>query len=108
MGSDLANSYLLAVIAFLAGVAVGWLLATIRLKGTIDINALPVGTGPSVGQRKTRTMEIKCGCGSLLKFRDPVELGYQPYPSGDSITCPNCGKVMNLKELRKLETGAQA
>lgn len=108
MSSDPANFYLPAVVAFLAGVAVGWLLATIRLKGTIDIHALPVGTGSVAGQRKTRTMEIKCGCGSLLKFRDPVEPGYQPYPSGDSLTCPNCGRAMNLGEIRKLEKDAQA
>lgn len=78
---------------------------------TIDqrsVGTKSVGEPPQTSPSKTRTMEIKCGCGSLLKFRDPMELGYQPYPSGDSITCPNCGKVMNLKELRKLETGAQA
>ena len=108
MGSDPAKSYLLAVITFLAGIAVGWLLATIHRKGRIDIPVPPVGIDSGAGKRRTRTIEIKCGCGALLKFRDPAEPGYQPYPSSDSITCPNCGRVKNLKEIRKLEKDAQA
>ena len=95
MGSNLSGPYLLIVIAFVAGIAVGWLLATVRVRGTIHVSARPMGTNSGAGTRslvgtKTRTMELKCTCGSLLKFRDPVEPGYQPYPSGDSVVCPNC------------------
>ncbi len=113
MGSGLSVSYLLIAIAFVVGIAVGWLLATVRVKGTIHVSALPTETSSGAGARslvptKTRTMELKCACGSLLKFRDPVEPGYQLYPSGDSVVCPNCGKIKDLSEIRKiLEKDAQ-
>jgi hypothetical protein len=107
MGSALSSSYLLFAIAFVAGIAVGWLLATVRVKATIRASALPARTSSGAGTRslapaKARTMELKCACGSLLKFRDPVEPGYQPYPSGDSVVCPNCGKIKDLSEIRKM------
>ena len=116
MGWDLSGSYFLAVIAFVAfavGVAVGWGLATLRLKRTIQNAASRAGTGLAAGthravRARTRTMEIQCACGSRLKFRDPVEPGYQPFPSGDSVTCPDCGRVKRLNQVRKLEEDAQA
>jgi hypothetical protein len=109
-----SSLYLFIAIVFLAGIAIGWLLATIRVKGRISVSLQPPGT--SMGAQglvttktsKTRKMEIKCACGSLMKFRDPVEPGYQPYPTGDSVTCPNCGTSKDLTEIRKLERNAQA
>ena len=62
---------------------------------------------PAVAKTKVRTIELKCKCGSVLKFRDPVEPGYQPYPLGDSFTCSGCGKAYDLREIRNLEKGAQ-
>ncbi len=112
MGSSLAASAPLLGIAFVAGIVVGWMLANVtRTKETLQVSALPSGTDLSSGARrvamtKVRTMELKCKCGSVLKFRDPVEPGYQPYPSGDSFSCSDCGKVYDLKEIRKLEKGA--
>ena len=111
MGSSLAASGPLLGIAFVAGIFVGWVLANVtRTKETI-LSALPPGTDLSSGARrvamtKVRTMELKCKCGSVLKFRDPVEPGYQPYPSGDSFSCSGCGKVYDLREIHKLEKGA--
>jgi len=111
VGSSLAASGPLLGIAFVAGIFVGWVLANVtRTKETI-LSALPPGTDLSSGARrvamtKVRTMELKCKCGSVLKFRDPVEPGYQPYPSGDSFSCSGCGKVYDLREIHKLEKGA--
>lgn len=106
---DPSSPYLLAAIAFFVGVAVGWLLAVARAKGRIDVSlALP---GASTVTRravmiKRQTIEVKCPCGSLMKFRDPVAPGYQPYPTGDSVTCPSCGRTNDLTEIRKLEGDA--
>lgn len=110
MHSDPGSSYLLAAIAFFAGIAVGWLLATVRIKGRVQVSLTPSGTSTNTQRlvtAKTRKMEIKCVCGSLMKFRDPVEPGYQPFPTGDSVTCPNCGRTKDLTEIRKLEGNAQ-
>ena len=112
MGSSIAASGPLLGIVFVAGILVGWVLANVmRTKETI-LSALPLGTDLSSGARrfgktKVRIMELKCQCGMMLKFRDPVEPGYEPYPSGDSFTCSSCGKVYDLKEMRNLATGAQ-
>jgi hypothetical protein len=111
MRSDPSSLYLVAAIAFFAGIAVGWLLATVRVKGRIQVSLAPPGTGTPARLNittKTRKMEIKCGCGSLMKFRDPVEPGYQPYPTGGSVTCPDCGRTKDLTEIRKLERDVQA
>ncbi len=111
MGSSLAASGPLLGIVFVAGIFVGWVLANVtRTKETI-LSALPPGTdlGASarrVAMKKVRTMELKCKCGSVLKFRDPVEPDYQPYPSGDSFSCSSCGKVFDLREIHNLEKGA--
>ena len=91
---------MLTAIVFLVGIAIGWLLATYWIRGTVRVSAGPAGTA------KTYRMEIKCLCGSVLKFRDPVAPGYEPYPTGDSITCPNCGRVKDLKEIRELQKEA--
>ena len=112
MASSLAASGPLLGIVFAAGIFVGWLLATVtRTRATIELSALPPGTDASAGAarvavKKVRTMELKCRCGSMLKFRDPVEPGYQPFPSGDSFTCSSCGKVYDLREIHKLEKDA--
>lgn len=111
MGASLAASGPLLGIAFVAGIFLGWMLANVtRTKETI-LSALPPGTDLStgagrVGMKKVRVMELKCKCGSMLKFRDPVEPGYEPYPSGDSFSCSSCGKVYDLRQIRKLEKGA--
>jgi len=113
VGSSIAVSGPLLGIAFVAGIVVGWMLANVtRTKETIQLSALPPGTDLSAGARrfaktKVRIMELKCKCGTALKFRDPVEPGYQPYPSSGSFTCSGCGKVYDLKEIRDLEKGAQ-
>lgn len=112
MGSSIAVSGPLLGMVFVAGVVIGWILANVmRTKETI-LSALPgtdlgTGAGLRIGKTKIRVMELKCKCGAMLKFRDPVAPGYEPYPTGDSFACSNCGKVYDLKEMRNLERGAQ-
>ena len=111
MVSNLTDSYLFALVAFLVGIAVGWVLATARGKGTTsDFTSAP-GTASvaGTGRRtvKARTMEMRCACGTVSKFHDPVLPGYQPFPDGDSVTCPNCGRVAKLNQIRQLERDAQ-
>ena len=110
MRSEPSSSYLLTAIVFFVGIAVGWLLATFRVKGRIPTSLAPRWTS-TAAQRlvaiNTHKLEIKCVCGSLMKFRDPVAPGYQPYPTGESVTCPNCGRTNDLTEIRKLEGHAQ-
>lgn len=113
MDSSLSASGPLLGVSFVAGIVVGWILANVtRTREAIQLSTLPPGTDASAGaprlaMKKVRTMELKCKCGSVLKFRDPVEPGYEPYPSGDSFSCSGCGKVYDLGEIRKLEKSAQ-
>ena len=79
MTSSLAASGPLLVIVFIAGVAVGWMLATLRrTRETIQVSAVPEGTSLGAGSariaaKKVRITELKCKCGTTLKFGDPVE-----------------------------------
>jgi hypothetical protein len=114
VGPRIAASGPLLGIVFAAGIVIGWILANVmRTRDTI-LSALPPGTdlgagaGLRLGKTKVRIMELKCKCGTMLKFRDPVAPGYEPYPSGDSFSCSSCGKVYNLAEMRSLATGAQS
>ena len=108
----MTDPYLLAVIAFIAGTAFGWVLASARARGTTGDFTTTTAAGSVAGiararMVKARTMEMKCACGTVSKFRDPVEPGFQPFPDGDSITCSNCGRVTNLNQIRKMERDAQ-
>ena len=95
---------------FLAGLAAGWLIATVRVSGSARISfRSPGNVTPFLATKATRTLELKCACGSLWKFRDtpgPLPPGFQPYPTGDSYSCPRCGKVTDLNEIRKLAANA--
>jgi hypothetical protein len=106
----MTDPYLFALVAFLAGIAVGWLLATSRGKGvTSDFTSATATGSVGIGRTravKARVMEMQCACGTVSKFRDPVEPGYQPFPDGDSITCSSCGRVTKLQQIRKVEKDA--
>ncbi len=111
MGPSIAASGPLLGVVFVAGIVVGWILANVMRTRETILSALPPGTDLGTGARrlgktKIRIMELKCQCGTMLKFRDPVEPGYEPYPSGDSFTCSGCGKVFDLREI--LNTGCRA
>jgi hypothetical protein len=105
-------SKLTVVGIFIAGLLMGWLIATFRIGGRFRISLRPVGSDtPWLVTKTVRTMELKCGCGSVWKFRNadgPVKPGYQPYPTGSSYVCPNCGRVTDLNEIQKLEQDLKA
>jgi hypothetical protein len=106
MNSQITLSGLEVAGIFLAGLVAGWLIATLRVNGNLRFSFLPQGKArPFLATKTTRTLELKCACGSLWKFRDTPGLlapGFQPYPTGDSYSCPKCGKVTDLNEIRKL------
>lgn len=122
MGAVQTGLFLLVVIAFVAGMAVGWLLATTRSKGRVsgsmDVSSVPPGTATGIrtswsgealkATSKARTMELRCKCGSTWKFREPLELGFEPFPAGDTFSCRNCGHVTDLERVRKLVRDARA
>jgi hypothetical protein len=121
MGGASSGFLLLVVIAFVAGIAVGWLLA-MRVKGlirgSINVSTVPSGTATAMrtswsGEAvkltsKARTMELSCKCGSTWKFREPQEPGFEPFSTGDTFSCPNCGNVTDMQKVRNLVRDAQA
>lgn len=111
MNSPLTISPFALIGIFGAGLVIGGLIANIKIKARVHFSNLPAHTGSSFVTTKTvRTMELKCACGSHWKFRDSAGAptpGYEPYPSGDSFSCPKCGKVIDLNEIRKLEADAK-
>jgi hypothetical protein len=109
MNSDTTS---LVIVALVVGIAIGWFLARTRVSGKVDISFTPPAGGSSspfsVNVTRLTNLTLKCTCGHVQKFRSsstgPTES--QTFPPGDSYTCPNCGKVHNLAELRKLASGA--
>lgn len=105
--------YLMVAIALVfAGIGVGWALATRRSKESLmkdfmsqAAGAVASGGGPA--RVAVRTMEMKCSCGSVSKFRDPVEDGYLPFPDGDSFACPSCGRVRKMGEIKRMVRDAR-
>ena len=93
--------------AFLIGMAVGWILARTRVSGSFSASLTPfTGAGPvSTKVLRTTNLTLKCVCGNVQKFHyssggsSPESA---PFPSGDSYTCPKCGKALDLTELRKV------
>ena len=97
--------------AFIAGFLVGWLTATVRLRGKVQLTLSPVDT-PSLGNKSlvikkvVGLMELKCNCGAAWKFYDasyPSAPGSLLYHWEDSYTCPNCGKATDIREIRKIQ-----
>ncbi|HVN63995.1 MAG TPA: hypothetical protein VMT58_05120 [Candidatus Binataceae bacterium] len=90
------------------GVAIGWFIATFRARKTTLDALRPTVFGAGTGaKQKIRTIELQCSCGNKLKFRDPVEPGYEPFPQSDSVACPNCGKVRDLGKILKRAEAAR-
>jgi len=112
--------YMLMAAAFFAGLAVGWFAATarVRLGGSMRVSSVPQGTTPGIhtswssevakATAKARTMELRCQCGSVWKFRDPPEPGFEPFPPGNSFSCPKCGHVTDFERIRKLVQDVQS
>ncbi len=71
MDSQITLSELELAGIFLAGLFAGWLIATLRVSGNLRFSFQPPGkVSPFLATKKTRTLELKCACGSISKFRD--------------------------------------
>lgn len=130
MNSPVTMSMAAVVMIFLAGMIVGWFLATIRKKAVINmsgpanpvkqekeqelLSTLAAGASKLYGIKTTtktfRALNLKCECGNVAKFSDHPGLppGTEPFPSGDTYTCPKCGKTQNLADLQHLIEEAMA
>ena len=59
----------------------------------------------SLTATKSVDMTIKCGCGAVHHFHSGgtgAVPGATPLPEGDTFTCPQCGKAIDLTQARKL------
>ena len=95
------------VVVFLVGFYVGRKTSNVRVSTSVDLERSPAEGGPSrlVVKKVVRKMEIKCKCGAIYKFSGgagPLLPGYEPLPTGDSFTCPNCGNQNDLTAARDL------
>jgi len=124
MGPDVTLPTFGVVLIFLGGVFVGWLFATMRARGVVDMTspaapqkseisqllaAMPSSTATTktifrINKNVVRTMNFKCKCGAESKFSDHPNpaAGTQPFPAGDSFACPKCGATQNLGDLQHL------
>ena len=96
MGPIYSVSLLTLLLIFAAGVAVGRFLRPTRidLAGTFM---------PQFGAKRIKILKIRCQCGEELQFRDPPDPSHPnslATPVGDSVTCPKCGRVIDLSEFR--------
>jgi len=104
--ASLTPSWLWVAGAFLGGCFVGWYLAVKLGRSAIKFALSPArGEKPSLVTIMTRTLELKCECGAVHKFREgaaSTEADFKPYPKGDSYICPICGRATDLKQIREL------
>jgi hypothetical protein len=122
MTSTVTLSLFAVVAIFLAGVGVGWFISAVRVRGSINVDLSPSNaqsnTQPGFGSSMrlvkavrtgtSRSLTLKCACGSTWKFTDGTNAlpSDQPIPQGDSFVCPKCGKSIDLKLEHQLEEQA--
>jgi hypothetical protein len=83
-------------------------LGGVRLQGRLAIAFQQPGDASDLSRTsivtKTETLNLKCRCGAAWRFHQTsghAAQGTQPMPSGDVFTCPNCGRSIDLREVRK-------
>lgn len=102
---------LVLLLIFLGGLAVGWFLGRVRLQTKFNISFQKPGqasaSSPVFAVAKTvQTLNLKCQCGATWRFHETsghADQGSQPMPTGDSFTCPKCGRNIDLRELHKIQ-----
>src|ERR1700733_10825411 len=98
MGPTSSVSPFTLVLIFAAGVAVG------RLFRPTQIDLVPtLMPNSSFGAKRIKILKVKCQCGEELEFRDPPDPShpdYLPFPAGNSVTCPKCGRTFDLAGVR--------
>jgi hypothetical protein len=97
---------------FIAGFALGWITALTRQRSSLSFKSGADLADISQMQKdlaKTTTSthfyQIKCKCGTTVKFRGAHDTGPSDlpvFPDGDTYTCPNCGTAMDLKPIREV------
>lgn len=96
-------------LVFSVGFVAGWLLGRVRLQGSFKISFqkpdATSGSSPLLPVSKTvQTLNLKCQCGATWRFHETSghpDQGSQPMPTGDTFTCPSCGRSIDLHELHK-------
>ena len=117
MSQTYSLSPILIIGIFVAGFGLGWVLSSIRLRGSPTSNFEKLAadlesrsTTLSGGVSSLRIYELRCMCGAVLKFRGAHDAGpseLPPFPDGDSYTCPSCGASVDLKKIRGLIQNAK-
>jgi hypothetical protein len=101
-------SALTLIFIFAGGVVVGLLARNVRIGGSVSVTPTSdASAGPSfrVAKRVIRELKVKCKCGEMLRFRDPIDPAdpeCQPFPKDDSVPCPHCGNPLDLREAKQI------
>jgi hypothetical protein len=108
-------SLMLLLGIFLAGYALGWIMATARSRsifgsksGDISADAVRAFEAQLGNKATTKMFRLKCKCGAVWNFRSgdtPGASEVPVLPDGDSYTCPTCGFAINLKPVREMLQG---
>jgi hypothetical protein len=97
---------------FIAGYALGWITALTRLRSSLSFKSGADLANPPLMEMdwakaasSTHFYQIKCKCGTTVKFRGAHDTGPSDlpvFPEGDTYTCPSCGTAMDLKPIREI------
>lgn len=105
MSGTVTFSWIAVIGVFAFGIVVGWLIAKhLRVQVSANVGVSGdrklAGTARIIRKTVTRNLTLKCQCGAVWKFADgdvSVPPGSEPLPSGDSFTCRNCGRSIDLE-----------
>ena len=105
-------------LGLLAAVSLGfvflkWSLGHVRTRWKLNISFQQPGEPSRAGssfafekfERTVHSLSLKCECGAHWRFHETsghADSDSQPMPIGDSFTCPKCGRVIDLRAVRKL------
>ncbi len=114
MDSTVTLPWVAVLIIFVAGALVGWFASgkvstRVSVGMRPDLAGDPARPGIRFQTTRTRTVVLKCQCGAMWHFREgsgPLPPGTEPFPTGDSYICKNCGRSIDLKQERQLEADA--
>ncbi len=115
MHSKIAIWTLGLLAAVLLGFIAKWFFRHVRTRWKLNVSfqpqSAPAHSGSSLMvekfERTAHSLSLKCECGTTWRFHETsghADPDSQPMPAGDSFTCPNCGRAIDLSEARKLET----
>jgi len=102
------------VALFLLGCVVGYLfrymLPLTRMGISIQKLDQNSSARPTFAFAKTvKSLSLRCQCGTTWRFHETgghPDQGSEPMPEGDSFVCKNCGRSIDLREIRKAQSEA--